>query len=111
MVPGRGHCECAIKRLERSERFGPPRAWPSAEVRDMKTLQTSQLKPNPTGKDKDKWGRASVAQLGAEWVDVKNTGGSAVNLDGVKVYHVAFVNGKPSHWELVISFTGSLGAG
>lgn len=77
----------------------------------MKTLQTSRLKPNPTGKDKNRYGQAPTAQLGAEWVDIKNSGGSPVDMNGVKVYHVAFANGKPSHWELIMSFTGTLGAG
>lgn len=77
----------------------------------MKTLQTSRLKPNPTGKDKNRHGRATTAQLGAEWVDIKNTGAAAVSLDGVKLYHVAFANGKPSHWELIMSFNGTLAAG
>ena len=75
----------------------------------MATLKTSQVKPNPTGKDKDKW--ATAAQLGAEWVDVKNPGDGPVSLEGVKVQHVAFVNGKASHWELVMSLKGALGAG
>lgn len=77
----------------------------------MKTLQTSRLKPNPAGKDKNRSGRSSTAQLGAEWVDIRNTGSEAVKLDGVKVYHVAFVGGRPSHWDLLTSFTGTLGVG
>lgn len=77
----------------------------------MKTLQTSRLKPNPTGKDRDRYGHASTAQLGAEWVDIQNTGSSPVVMNGVKLYHIAFVNAKPSHWELIMSFTGTLGAG
>jgi len=76
----------------------------------MKTLQTSRLKPNPAGKDKSRSGHASIAQLGAEWVDIRNTGSSPVNLDGVKLYHIAFANGQPSHWEAIMSFTGTLGA-
>ena len=78
----------------------------------MKTLLTARLKPNPAGKDKNRWGNASQTQLGAEWADIKNTGSYGVNLDGVRLYHVAFKNGKPSHWDIVVSF-GSfvLGAG
>src|SRR4051812_42943724 len=77
----------------------------------MKTLQTSRLKPNPAGKDKNRYGRASTAQLGAEWVDIKNVGMASVVMNGVKIYHVAFVNGRASHWELITSFTGTLGVG
>lgn len=78
----------------------------------MKTLQTSRLKPNPAGNDKNRYGTASPSQLGAEWVDIKNTGSAGVNMEGVTVYHVAFRNGQASHWEVVTSFTsGTLGAG
>lgn len=77
----------------------------------MATLKTSQLKPNPTGKDKDRSGRAGASQLAAEWVDIKNPGDGPVSLTNVKVYHLAFVNGKASNWDLVMSLQGQLGAG
>ena len=77
----------------------------------MSALKTSQLKPNPAGKDKDRSGRASAAQLGAEWVDVKNTSSARVSLEGVKLYHIAFENGNPARWEVVFAFTGGLDAG
>jgi hypothetical protein len=77
----------------------------------MKTLQTVRLKPNPAGKDKTRNGTASTTQLGAECVDLKNTGSAPVEMDGVKLHHVAFVGGKPSHWELIMSFNGTLEAG
>lgn len=77
----------------------------------MKTLQTYRLKPNPAGKDKNRNGRATQTQLGAEWVDIRNTGSLPVSIAGVKLYHVAFVNGKASHWELITSFIGTLQAG
>jgi len=77
----------------------------------MKTLQTHRLKPNPAGKDRTRYGGATQAQLGGEWVDVKNTGSSPVNMDGVTLYHVAFANGRASHWEKVIGFTGVLQPG
>ena len=74
----------------------------------MKSLQTYRLKPNPAGKDKNRNGRASQTQLGAEWVDIRNTSNTPVSMDDVKLYHVAFHNGKASHWELVTGFTGTL---
>lgn len=77
----------------------------------MKTLQTYRLKPNPAGKDKNKSGRAAQSQLGGEWVDIRNTGNAPVSMDGVKLYHVAFVDGKASRWELVTGFSGTLGVG
>lgn len=77
----------------------------------MKKLRTFRLKPNPAGKDKNKYGGATPAQLGGEWVDIKNTDSSPVNLEGVTLYHVAFVNGRASHWERIIAFTGVLQSG
>jgi hypothetical protein len=72
----------------------------------MKTLQTVRLKPNPAGKDRSRSGQATAAQLGAEWVDIRNTGRVAVPMSGVRVYHIAYPadKTKPRTWELVIAF-------
>jgi hypothetical protein len=77
----------------------------------MKTLQTYRLKPNPAGKDKNTNGRASQTQLAGEWVDISNTGTVGVTLSDVQLYHVAFTNGKPTHWEKVTGFSGTLQPG
>ena len=77
----------------------------------MTTLKTDRLKPNPAGKDKDRAGRPIPSQLAAEWVDIKNASSTTVKMDGVTLYHVAFRNGNPSHWEKVIGFKGMLEAG
>lgn len=76
----------------------------------MKTIQTSQLKPNPAGKDRTRTG-ASESQLAAEWVDIKNTGRSSVDLSGVSLYHKAFKRDGSFEWELVVRLSGVLGAG
>lgn len=76
----------------------------------MKPLQIIRIKPNPTGKDRNRYGALDPAQLGAEWVDFKNTGTTSVNLDGVALYHVAYHAGQ-GHWEQIMTFQGNLGAG
>lgn len=76
----------------------------------MKTIQTSQLKPNPAGKDRTKTG-ASETQLAAEWVDIKNTGRSSVNLTGISLYHKAFKRDGSFEWDLVVKLSGEIGAG
>ena len=78
----------------------------------MKNLQTVRLKPNPSGKDRTRRGTATAAQLGGEWVDIKNVGNTSVDLAGVKLYHIAYSgttdNGK---WTEIMSFTGTLAPG
>jgi hypothetical protein len=75
-------------------------------------LQTLQLKPNPSGKDRSRYGGASATQLGAEWVDVKNISSSSVDLTGVKLCHIAYsVGSNRGQWDEVIGFRGTLGAG
>ena len=78
----------------------------------MKNLQTVRLKPNPSGKDRTGRGGATAAQLGGEWVDIRNVGSTPIDLTGVTLYHIAYSgttdNGK---WEEVMTFTGSLAPG
>lgn len=75
-----------------------------------KNLTVSRIKPNPSGKDRNRYGDATAAQLGAEWVDIENTSRDPVNLQGVELYHLAFtgLQGSPAK---VMGFTGSLAAG
>lgn len=77
----------------------------------MKTMKSIRIKPNPAGKDRTRQG-ATAAQLGAEWVDLKNEGTTSITLDGLSLYHVAY-SGKTDNgtWDKVASFTGQLGAG
>ncbi|MDM4018232.1 hypothetical protein [Roseiconus lacunae] len=78
----------------------------------MKNLQTVRLKPNPTGKDLTRRGVATAAQLGAEWVDIKNVGRTPVDLTGVTLYHIAYAGATDSgKWEKIMTFTGALGLG
>lgn len=78
----------------------------------MRTLKITQLKPNPTGKDRARTGSVSLTQLAAEWVDFQNTGSTAVSLNGVKLYHIAYAPGdRNGHWKEITNFRGSLEAG
>jgi hypothetical protein len=69
-------------------------------------LKTLQLKPNPAGKDRTRYGGVTAAQLAAEWVDLKNVGNRNIDVTGVIAKHVAYPPGaSQGHWELVTSFT------
>jgi hypothetical protein len=71
----------------------------------MKTLQISQLKPNPAGKDRTRFGPGSPTQLAGEWVDVKNTGTAPINLENVELNHKAFSPQDPAgRWQAVMVF-------
>ena len=77
----------------------------------MNVLQIARIKPNPAGKDRSRSG-ASPAQLGGEWVDIKNVGRLAVDLAGLDLYHLAYGPGHPQgRWEKVASLTGGLTPG
>lgn len=76
----------------------------------MKTIQTSRLKPNPTGKDRSRTG-ASESQLSGEWVDIKNVGTMRVDLVGVRLYHKAFKAGGGYEWDVVKELSGVLAPG
>lgn len=77
----------------------------------MKSLQIVRAKPNPRGKDRNRYGTATPTQLAAEWVDFRNVGYGDVNLQGVELYHLAYGDGGQSRWEKVMDFKGVLRAG
>jgi hypothetical protein len=77
----------------------------------MKTLKTVRLKPNPSGKDRNRFGGASAAQLGGEWADIQNVGSQAVDLTGVSLHHIAYHPNGTSRWEQVMAFNGALSPG
>ncbi len=78
----------------------------------MKTIKSVRIKPNPAGKDRNRRGAATAAQLGAEWVDLKNDTAVAATLDGLTLYHVAYSGANDTgKWERVQGFTGTLVAG
>ncbi|MEK7176691.1 MAG: lamin tail domain-containing protein [Patescibacteria group bacterium] len=53
------------------------------------SLYILRAKPNPSGKDK--YGQyAPNSQQNAEWIDIQNTSGKALNMTGVKVYDHKF---------------------
>lgn len=69
-------------------------------------LQTVQLKPNPIGKDRTRFGGLSATQLAAEWVDLKNVGNRNIDVSAVVAKHVAYSPGaSQGHWEVVTSFS------
>jgi len=53
-------------------------------------LYIHRLKPNPRGKDHPGFSGPSAVQLAAEWVDIKNIGGTAINTQGIEIYHKVF---------------------
>lgn len=74
-------------------------------------LQISRIKPNPRGKDRTRLGHASPEQLGAEWVDVRNAGGSVAELGGIQLCHRAYSDDGTSRMTVVTSLSGQLGSG
>ena len=71
----------------------------------MRTLQISQLKPNPAGKDRNRTGTVSATQLAGEWVDIKNTGNQSANLENVELNHKAFSPQDPAgRWVGIFTF-------
>lgn len=67
-------------------------------------LLISQLKPNPEGKDRNRYGSPTPAQLGGEWVDIKNSGRTAYDLTGIDLFHLAYTRpGIKPEWQRVCS--------
>jgi hypothetical protein len=64
-------------------------------------LKITQLKPNPTGKDTTALG-PSVAQLAAEWVDIKNEGAHPFDLRKLHLYHRAYSSLNAWEWAPVV---------
>lgn len=75
----------------------------------MKTLEITQAKPNPTGKDR-LGSLVPSSQLAGEWVDFKNTGNEDYSLVNIKLYHIAYTTFYPKNgvWEEVMGFKGTL---
>lgn len=69
-------------------------------------LQVIKAKPNPAGKDKAGRFLLSNKQLGAEWIDIKNTGTAGQSLKDMQIYHVVYRNGG-TEWGLLKDFNGS----
>jgi hypothetical protein len=74
-------------------------------------LQITRIKPNPTGKDRNRYGQASAAQLAAEWVDFQNNGTGGVDLSPVELWHLAYHQGQNPTWEKIMTFSGTLQPG
>jgi Lamin Tail Domain len=74
-------------------------------------LQITRIKPNPTGKDRNRYGQTPAAQLAAEWVDFQNNGIASTDLGSVELWHRAYHHGQAPTRDKVTSFTGALPAG
>jgi len=75
------------------------------------SLLITKAKPNPAGKDRVGRTFTPLLQLVAEWIDIKNTGAVPLKLDGVELYHYAYLASGKTEWQLVTNFSGVLGAG
>ncbi len=73
-------------------------------------LQVFRCKPNPRGRDKTPDGAIPLTQLAAEWVDIKNTGSSGVNLHRIELRHIAYIDSRPV-WHNVRLLSGTLPSG
>lgn len=73
-------------------------------------LTITKAKPNPSGKDRVGRTLTPPAQLAGEWVDIKNTGTTAIAFGNLALYHIAYT-GLTSQWELVTDFSGELAPG
>ena len=65
----------------------------------MKAISVYRIKPNPAGKDRNRYGSLSAAQLGGEWIDLRNSGSQALSTSGIGLYHLAYPSsgGKPEY--------------
>lgn len=77
----------------------------------MTDLLIARIKPNPVGKDRTRHGGATAAQLGAEWIDIKNRSAGRVGLAGIELYHLVFRPGQKPEFEKVVDLTGDLDRG
>ena len=74
-------------------------------------LQIVRIKPNPAGKDRNRYGQTPAAQLAGEWVDFTNNGTAPFDLSNVELWHRAYHHGQSPTWDKVMSFTGNLQPG
>lgn len=69
-------------------------------------LQITQTKPNPAGKDKNRWSPKADHLLG-EWVDLRNIGGASVTLSLIHLAHREYSDNCVRKEKPVIYWTGS----
>jgi hypothetical protein len=74
-------------------------------------LQITRIKPNPAGKDRNRYGQTPASQLAAEWVDFKNNGTASFDCSQLELWHRAYHHGQAPTWDKVMSFKGSLQPG
>src|ERR1700687_622473 len=74
------------------------------------TIRITKIKPNPSGKDRPRFGSPPPSQLAAEWVDLCNDSSQPAPLGTVGLYHIAYAPGTAT-WRRVTTFSGTLPAG
>jgi hypothetical protein len=80
------------------------------------SVQISYAKPNPIGKDKTPSGTPKPEQLLGEWVDITNTGNTAIPFSALAVHHTRFdeachVRPEPTEKYWSSGGSGALGPG
>ena len=75
------------------------------------SLRIFRLMANPPGKDRNPAGFSPAAQLGSEWVDLKNTGTTPIDLSGTALKHKAYRLDGSFTWKTVHVLNGLLGGG
>ena len=75
------------------------------------SLQIIRIKPNPAGKDRNRYSQTPASQLAGEWVDFKNIGSTAFDCAQLELWHRAYHHGQAPTWDKVMSFKGSLEPG
>lgn len=78
----------------------------------MPKFTITRALPNPMGKDRTPSHQVTNHQLVGEWVEFTNTGGQALNLQGLSLHHYTFNQACSKTGEdQVTSFSGTLAAG
>ena len=67
------------------------------------SLQINKAKPNPAGKDRLAGAFIPAAQIAGEWVDVRNIAKTTISLQGVELYHYAYLQGGKEEWQIVLN--------
>jgi hypothetical protein len=75
------------------------------------SLLITKAKPNPAGKDRVGQFFTPATQLAAEWVDFQNITATPINITGVQMYHLAYLQNGSTEWELAIELSGTIQSG
>lgn len=67
-------------------------------------LKIIKAKPNPFGKDRTSCHYTPATKLAGEWIDIKNNGSSPVALNGLSLWHLAYLINNTTEWQLALTF-------